>query len=120
MNEVIQTTVQFQVCDLVHPRRAEVLWELYGRNRLEGKVLAVTEDGLGRARYLVVSVPGVSEPVIVPESEVCLPSAIVDDELASDSKCARDFDGNDAEVGLTCSGGVAMGPRAPQSSAIVR
>jgi hypothetical protein len=70
MNDLLESTVQFQVCDLVHPRSAEVLWELYARNRLEGQVVAVTDDGLSAARYLVVRVSGVSEPVIVPESEV--------------------------------------------------
>jgi len=74
MNQVIDSTVQFQVCDLVHPRLSEVLRELYGQNRLEGEVVAVTDDGLGTARYLVVRVRGVSEPVIVPESEVVSPS----------------------------------------------
>ena len=98
MTELLESTVQFRVCDLVHPRQSEVLRELYGRTRLEGDVLAVTDDGLGAARYLVVRVPGVSEPVIVPERDVlsaCLshggvePNAIVADAFRPDLDSAR-------------------------------
>jgi len=57
-------TVRFVVSDLVHPHPARVLMELFEQLRLEGEVAAETTDG--EARYLVVRVEGLADPVIVP------------------------------------------------------
>ncbi len=56
--------VRFLITDLIHPHPAVVLAEMFQDLDLEGEVAAATTDG--EAPYLVVRVPGLSEPVIVP------------------------------------------------------
>ncbi|HEX5271024.1 MAG TPA: hypothetical protein VFW33_11070 [Gemmataceae bacterium] len=56
--------VCFQVTDLVNPQPARVLLELFQHLQLEGEVAGETTDG--KDPFLVVRVPGLSEPVIVP------------------------------------------------------
>jgi hypothetical protein len=58
--------VQFLVSDIIHPRPAEVLSQLYGNNCLRGEVIATTDDGHESQLFLVVRVPNLGEPVIVP------------------------------------------------------
>ncbi len=56
--------VRFLVADLIHPHPARVLVEMFQNLDLEGEIAAATTDG--EAPFLVVRVPGLSEPVIVP------------------------------------------------------
>ncbi len=60
-------TVRFVVSDLVHPQPGRVLAELFADLRLEGEVVAETDDG--QAAYLVVRVAGLTDHVIIPLSK---------------------------------------------------
>jgi hypothetical protein len=66
----MHSTVHFLVRDIVHPRPVEVLYELYEKNSLQGEVIALTDDGQEPEGFMVVHVPGLSEPVIVPAHKV--------------------------------------------------
>jgi hypothetical protein len=57
-------TIQFLVKDIIHPRPDEVLCELYSKSRVQGEVVAVTDDG--REPVMLVKVRGLSELVLVP------------------------------------------------------
>jgi hypothetical protein len=63
---VQHSTVQFPICDIVHPRPLEVLRELFQHHHLQGEVIAVTDDGQEPGGFLVVRIPNLREPVIVP------------------------------------------------------
>lgn len=65
MDEMRNTTVRFPVAEVLHPRPAQVLMELFRLLFLEGTILAETTDG--QETFLVVRVPGVSEPLIIPK-----------------------------------------------------
>ena len=65
--------VEFQVGDIVHPLPVEVFRELFAKNRLEGEVVAVTDDGLNPKSLLVVRVSGMREPAIVPVEKTSRP-----------------------------------------------
>lgn len=76
MNTPANDTVQFLIRDIVHPRPAQVLFELFQQNCISGQVMAVTDGGQEPARFLVVYVEGLSEPVIVPTEKVLNPSPL--------------------------------------------
>ena len=67
MNTPLRGSVQFRIADIIHPSPVFVLRQLFENNVLEGEVIAVTHDGSEPDNFLVLNVPGVSEPVIVPE-----------------------------------------------------
>lgn len=80
MENVPPRTVRFRIGDLVHPHPTRVLMELFRNLSLEGEVAAGTTDG--ETPYLVVRLPGFSEPVVVPqektrpvEQAACAPAA---------------------------------------------
>jgi hypothetical protein len=66
VEDVLHSVVRFQVADVIHPRPAQVLAELFRHLCLEGEVVATTSDG--ESAFLVVRVPKLSEAIIVPTS----------------------------------------------------
>jgi hypothetical protein len=64
VENVPTTKVRFLISSLVHPNPARVLLEMFEHLELEGEVAAETSDGA--APFLVIRIPGLSEPVIVP------------------------------------------------------
>ena len=66
----MHSTVHFLARDIIHPRPAEVLYELYHKHSLQGEVIALTDDGREPDGFMVIRVRGLSEPVIVPTGRV--------------------------------------------------
>jgi hypothetical protein len=66
MNAPLPSVVHFRLMDAVYPRPLEILARLFTARSVSGAVLAVTQDGTRQGRFLVIQVPGLSEPVIVP------------------------------------------------------
>lgn len=62
----MSSSVRFQVKDILHPCPVQVLCDLYGESQLEGEVILVTGKAEKENGYLVIQVPGLSEPVLVP------------------------------------------------------
>jgi hypothetical protein len=71
-------TVEFRIKDIVHPTPAQVLLELYGDRRLEGNLIAVTDDGEENNGLFVIRVPGLTEPVIVPAPKACAHASLLE------------------------------------------
>jgi hypothetical protein len=57
--------VIFRICDAYVPEPVQILMELHGKDRLEGKVIAVSAAGSHEEAFAVVEVPGLSQPVVV-------------------------------------------------------
>lgn len=80
MGPAVPATVHFLVRDIVHPHPASVMWDLYQSNCLQGEVLAETDDGRQEARFLVVKVRGLAEPVII-RAELARPNGPAGERL---------------------------------------
>jgi hypothetical protein len=62
--------VSFRICDAYIPEPAQIIMELHGTDRLQGKVIDVSDGGNEKERFAVVEVEGLSQPVVVPMKHV--------------------------------------------------
>lgn len=62
--------VTFRICDAYIPEPAQILMELHGKDKLEGKVIDVSDAGSHEEAFAVVEVQGLSQAVVVPVKHV--------------------------------------------------
>ena len=62
--------VNFRICDAYIPEPVQIIMELHGTDRLQGKVIDVSDGGNENERFAVVEVEGLSQPVVVPMKHV--------------------------------------------------
>lgn len=58
--------VHFRIRDVFIPDAGTLLFNLYGDDLLQGKVLEVSDSGGEREAFAVVAIEEIKEPVIVP------------------------------------------------------
>ena len=62
--------VNFRICDLYLPDPATVTMDLYGKNLLQGRVIDVSDSGEAECAFVVVTVEGIEQPVVVPADRI--------------------------------------------------
>ena len=63
--DLIEQRVHFRVRDVQFPEAGDLLWELYGNEVLEGKVIELTSTADDGQPYVVVQLDGERPAVIV-------------------------------------------------------
>ncbi len=58
--------VEFKYCDIYLPDPQQLLFDLYGNNKIRGKVADLSDDGKNKETFAVILVDGLAQPVIVP------------------------------------------------------
>ncbi len=62
--------VHFKIRDVYIPEPAKVLFELYGNDLLQGKVMDLSDSGSHEGMFAVVKLEGVEQPVVVPVERI--------------------------------------------------
>ena len=62
--------VHFKIRDVYIPDPAKVLFELYGDDLLQGKVIDLSDSGSQQGAFAVVELEGLEQPVIVPVERI--------------------------------------------------
>jgi hypothetical protein len=68
--DLIAQRVHFKVRDVQFPEVADLLWELYGNESLEGKVIELTSGGDDAQPFAVIQLDGDRPSVIVAVSNL--------------------------------------------------
>jgi hypothetical protein len=62
--------VHFKIRDVYIPDPAKVLFEMYGDDLLQGRVVDLSDSGGAEGAFVVVELEGVEQPVIVPVERI--------------------------------------------------
>lgn len=62
--------VTFKVSDVYIPPPEMLLRELHGNDRLEGRVIDLSDSGIEKDTFAIVEVDGLKRPVIVPVARI--------------------------------------------------
>jgi len=62
--------VSFRICGAYIPEPVQILMELHGKDRLQGKVTDVSDAGNQEEAFAVIEVEGLSQAVVVPMKQI--------------------------------------------------
>ena len=62
--------VHFKIRDVYIPDPAKVLFDMYGDDLLQGRVMDLSDSGSADGVYVVVELEGIEQPVIVPVERI--------------------------------------------------
>jgi hypothetical protein len=62
--------VHFKIRDVYIPDPAKVLFDMYGDDLLQGRVMDLSDSGSADGVFVVVELEGIEQPVIVPVERI--------------------------------------------------